>query len=324
MNWLRSLFFPPEASAHARGVDSLFLAITAVNVVFFLLIAGLVTYFAIRYRRRREGEKTSPVHENLKLELAWTLIPLMIVMGIFFWGFTLYLDGAVAPGDSMEIIVNAKRWVWQFEYPDGTRTLNEIHVPVNTNVRLVMTSEDVIHSFYLPTMRMKTDVLPNRYTDLWFRAEKPGVQQVFCAEYCGRGHSEMMAKVWVDTPEQYKKWVAEGDEQTRSLPLAELGRLVYQTKGCATCHSLDGTRGQGPSFKNVFGYPANFADGSSLVADENYIRESILLPQKRIVSGFEGIMPTFQGLLRERELQGVIAFVKSQSDKAAPQPATPR
>ena len=172
MNWLRSLLLPAEGSAHAHSVDTLFLSLTAMSIFFFLLISGLVIFFAIRYRRRREGEKTSPVHENVKLEVAWTVIPLFIVMGIFFWGFNLYLDGSVAPGDSMEITVNAKRWVWQFEYPDGTRTLNDIHVPVNTNVRLVMTSEDVIHSFYIPSMRVKMDVLPNRYTDLWFQADE--------------------------------------------------------------------------------------------------------------------------------------------------------
>jgi cytochrome c oxidase subunit 2 len=174
-----------------------------------------------------------------------------------------------------------------------------------------MHSEDVIHSFFVPTFRLKRDVLPGRYTELWFTATEPGVQQVFCAEYCGKGHSDMLAKIHVDTDEQYETFLREGDEQVRQMPLKDLGRLVYENKGCATCHSIDGTRGQGPSWLGSYGQVHQGTDGKGHLVDENYIRESILYPQAVIVQGYQPIMPTFQGLLREREILGVIEYIRS-------------
>jgi cytochrome c oxidase subunit 2 len=232
-------------------------------------------------------------------------------MMIFFWGFKGYIKAAVAPNDATEIVVTAKKWVWQFEYPDGTRTLNDLHVPLNKPVKLVMHSEDVIHSFFVPSFRLKRDVIPGRYTQLWFTATEPGVQQVFCAEYCGKGHSDMLAKIHVDTDEQYETFLREGDEQVRQMPLQELGRQVYENKGCATCHSIDGTRGQGPSWKGIYGQVHMGTDGKGHLVDENYIRESILYPQAVIVQGYQPIMPTFQGLLLEREILGAIEYIKS-------------
>jgi cytochrome c oxidase subunit 2 len=201
--------------------------------------------------------------------------------------------------------------VWEFEYPDGLRTLNEIHVPVNRPVRLVMRSEDVIHSFFVPTFRVKKDVLPGRYTELWFTATRPGRHQVLCTEYCGKGHSDMLALIHVDDDEAYQRWLIEGDESLKTMPLTELGQMVHENRGCATCHSLDGTRGQGPSWKGIFGTTHQMQDGSSVVVDENYLRESILEPQNKIVAGYEGIMPTYKGLLREREVLGVIEYIKN-------------
>jgi cytochrome c oxidase subunit 2 len=187
-----------------------------------------------------------------------------------------------------------------------------VHVPVGRPVRFVMQSEDVIHSFYVPAMRIKRDVLPGRYTELWFTPDTPGQYQIFCAEYCGKGHSDMLAKVFVDTPDQYDVFLREGDEEVRKMPLKELGQLVYENKGCATCHSLDGSRGQGPSFKGIFGHSVKGTDGKDYMVDENYIRQSILTPQAVVVQGFEPIMPTFQGLLRDREILAVIEFLKEQ------------
>jgi cytochrome c oxidase subunit 2 len=282
-----------------------------ISIFFFLLIAGLLAFFVVRYKRQRPNEVTPHITHNFFLEVTWSVLPLLIVIGIFFWGFHGYLRANIAPGESMEIQVNAKKWVWSFEYPDGTRTINEIHVPVNKPIKLVMTSEDVLHSFFVPNFRVKHDVVPGRYTEVWFQATVIGTHQVFCTEYCGKGHSDMLAKVIVDDQATYEKWLAEGDELMKTMPLPELGKLVYENKGCSTCHSLDGTRGQGPSWKGIYGQVHTMTDGQKITVDQNYIRESILEPQKHIVQGFEGIMPTFQGLLRERELQGAIAYIKS-------------
>jgi cytochrome c oxidase subunit 2 len=300
-----------QASTQAPNIDNLFMFISAVNTFFFVLICACIVIFVRRYRRRGPDEVTPHITHNQTLEIVWSVVPLIILIGIFFWGFHGYVTAQIAPANAIEIQVTGKKWVWQFEYPDGMRTLNSFHVPVNRPVRLVMNSEDVLHSFFIPAFRIKKDVLPVRYTEEWFQATKPGVYQILCTEYCGKGHSDMLARVFVDDEAQYATWLREGDEEIRKLPLKELGALVHENRGCATCHSLDGTRGQGPSWKGVFGTTRQFADGSSMVADENYIRQSILEPQTHIVQGYEGIMPTYKGLLRDREILGAIEFIKT-------------
>jgi cytochrome c oxidase subunit II len=214
----------------------------------------------------------------------------------------------------LEITVVAKKWVWQFEYPDGTRTLNEVHLPVNKPVRFIMTSEDVLHDFYVPEMRVKMDVIPNRYTELWFQPDKEGLFILTCAEYCGKGHSDMMGKVFVDNDEKYKKWVEEGGDEWKTMTPEQYGLLLYESKGCSTCHSLDGSpmAGGGPSWKGIFGATHKMVDGKEFKVDENYIRESIMNPGAKIVAGYENIMPVFQGLLREREINALVNFVKTR------------
>ena len=311
MNWLRSLLLPAQGSAYAGEYDTLFLFITLLSAFFFLLIAATTGWFVWRYRRAREQAPTSMVTQSLALELTWTLIPLAIVMGIFFWSLKQYVGASVAPGDAMEIQVTAKKWLWAFEYQNGTRTINEIHIPVGKPVKFVMSSEDVIHSFFVPSMRLKQDVLPNRYTELWFTPATTGMHTLLCAEYCGRSHSDMLGKIWVDDDATFQKWLEEGDESTRTMPLKDLGKMIYESRGCSTCHSMDGTRGDGPSLRNVFAHDIKLADGKTVIADANYIRESILQPQAKIVLGYEPIMPTFQGLLREREILALIEFIRS-------------
>jgi len=310
MNWFRDFLLPQGASTHVGEMDGLFMFITILTVFFFFFNGGLIFYAVRRWRRRSDREVTPHITHDTRLELVWSLIPLIVVMVIFFWGFRGYVKAWVAPNESMEIIVTGKKWVWEFEYPDGTRTLNDLHVPVNQPVKLVLTAEDVIHSFYIPEFRLKRDAIPGRYTELWFTATRPGVYQVFCTEYCGKGHSDMLARIFVDTPEQYETFLREGDEQVRKMPLKELGRLVYENKGCATCHSLDGTRGQGPSWKGIWAQKHRGADGKEYLVDADYIRQSILAPQAVIVQGYEPIMPTYQGLLREREILALIEFIK--------------
>jgi cytochrome c oxidase subunit 2 len=310
MTWFTTWVMPSQDSTLAPDIDNLFWFITAVNAFFFVLIAGLIVIFVKQYRRRSEHEVTPHITHNQKLEIAWSVIPLFILIAIFFWGFNGYVRAQIAPANAIEIQVRAKKWVWEFEYPDGMRTLNEFHVPLNHPVRLVMNSEDVIHSFFVPSFRVKMDVLPRRYTELWFQPTRAGIHQVFCTEYCGKGHSDMLAKIHVDDEAAYQKWLVEGDESMKTMPLPELGKITYENAGCATCHSLDGSRGQGPSWKGIFGRTHNFADGTTGVVDENYIRESILEPNAKVVQGYEPVMPTFKGLLRDRQVLGVIEFIK--------------
>lgn len=312
MSWLRSLMMPIQGTAYAREVDSLYMFLFWLSAFLFVGIASALGWFVWKYRRRGAASPTPAMTHNNKLEAVWTIGPLLILICIFFWGFHGYIEASVPPGDAMEIQVTAKKWLWQFEYPSGVRTINEVHIPVGKPVKFIMTSEDVIHSFFVPTARIKQDVLPNRYTELWFTPTEPGMHRLFCAEYCGKGHSDMLAKVWVDDEAKYKDWVENGGDEGKNMPLAEFGKLLYDSRGCATCHSLDGSSGQGPSFKGIFGHQVKFNDGKSATVDENYVRESMLQPQAKIVAGFEGIMPTFQGLLREREINALVEFIKAQ------------
>ncbi len=311
--WLRSLIVPVQGTAYAGEVDRLYFFLIGLTVFFFLLIAGLLTYFVIRYRRRSANDRTPGITHNNLLEFVWTFVPFVIVMVVFFWGFRTYMDAAVPPGDAMEVQVTAKKWVWQFEYPNGVRSLNELHVPLGKPVKLVMTSEDVIHSFYVPSFRIKQDVVPGTYTQLWFDPTVAGLHRLECAEYCGKGHSDMLGKIFVDDEKQYTDWMENGGDEGKNMPLAAFGELLYETRGCKTCHSLDGIRGDGPSFKGIYGHPVRLEGGASVTVDDNYIRESILEPQAKIVAGFEPIMPTFQGMLREREITALIAFIKSRN-----------
>jgi cytochrome c oxidase subunit II len=312
MEWLRVVQLPPQGNRYAAQVDDVYMIIWWISAAFFVMISGAIFYFVMKYRRRREGETTPHLSHHTGLEVLWTVLPTLIAIGIFVIGFIPYMDGQVAPGDAMEIQVIAKKWVWEFEYPNGIRTLNEIHVPAGKAVRLVMSSQDVLHSFFIPSMRVKQDVLPNRYTTVWFDAEQLGQHTVFCTEYCGRGHSDMVAKISVDDARTYQDWLETGglDE---NMPLSELGAILYKTRGCETCHSLDGSRRDGPSFKDLYGKTERMNDGTMIQVDENYVRESILVPGARVVATFEPIMPTFQGLLRERELNALVAFIKTQS-----------
>lgn len=312
MNWLRDMMLPIQGSTTAASVDNLFMFIVFLNIFFFILIAALIVMFVAKYRRKGPNDRVSQVTHNTALELTWSIVPLLILLVVFFWGFRDYMTATVAPGNAMEISITAEKWLWTFEYPNGMRSVGALYVPVNKPVRLIMQSKDVLHSFYVPGFRIKQDVLPNRYTDQWFEAKEPGIYQVQCTEYCGKGHSEMNAKIHVLTPAQYEDYLENGSPEERAMPAAELGKLLYTNVGCATCHSLDGTRGQGPSWKGIFGQEHAMSDGRKMLVDENYVRTSILQPQAMVVQGFEGIMPTYQGLLRDYQIKALIEFIKSQ------------
>jgi cytochrome c oxidase subunit 2 len=305
---------PPQGSAFAAEVDTVYMALFWLSAVLFLGIAGAAIGFAWRYRYK-PGRVTPHQTHNTTLEILWSVLPLLLCVGIFFWGLNGWMKYAVAPGEAMEVQITAKKWLWSFEYPDGSRTVNEIHVPVNKPVRFVMTSEDVIHDFFVPDMRVKHDIIPGRYTEVWFTPTVLGVHMVTCAEYCGKGHSDMHAKLSVDTDVEYAKFMETGGtewEDYKTKP-AEWGKLQWERKGCSTCHSIDGTKiaNGGPSWKGIWGKMEEMNDGKKYLVDQDYVYESMMQPQAKIVKGFEGIMPTFQGLLRPHEVQGLEAFIKS-------------
>jgi cytochrome c oxidase subunit II len=309
MEWLRRLILPPQGSAFAGELDTFYMFLVWLTVFFFVLIAGIVVYSVVKFRHKA-GDVTPHWTHNNMLEFVWTAIPTLIVMVIFFWGVKGYLEAEVAPGDAQEIQVTAKQWVWQFQYPDGTRAINEVHVRLNRPVKFLASSEDVLHDFFVPDMRVKHDVLPDRYVQVWFTPTVPGKHHIECAEYCGRGHSDMAATLYVDNDVDYQKWLDTGGVDP-NMPLDKLGAMLYENKGCSTCHSIDGSVGQGPSWKGVFGHQQQMSNGQTVMADENYVRESILTPSAKVVKGFDNIMPVFQGVLRPRELDALVAYIKT-------------
>ena len=307
-----SLYMPPANSTIAGDVDALFNFIFYTSVIIFVLVVSATAFFIFKYRQRGKRTLTSGVDNNVKLELLWTIIPTILVIIVFFWGFKTYLRMHVAPRDAIEIKVTGQKWFWTFDYPDGANTVNDLYVPEGKAVKLLLSSQDVIHSFFVPDFRMKMDVLPNRYTTAWFEAVKAGEFDIFCTEYCGKGHSEMLGKVKVLTDKDYQAWKEKASaEIPEGLSLEEAGKELYKSKACATCHSIDGTPGVAPSFLGIFGKRERLSDGSEVLVDENYIRESILNPQAKVVQGFQPVMPTFQGVLKDRQIDALIAYIKS-------------
>jgi cytochrome c oxidase subunit 2 len=299
--------WPDRASTAAGNVDALFVFLLIVSGLMTALIFAALIYFAARYRRRR-GVLAEQIEGSTPLELTWSIIPLFVFMVIFAWGAVVYFKGRTPPRDSTEVYVVAKQWMWKLEHAEGQREINELHVPVGRDVKLIMTSQDVIHSFYVPAFRMKQDVLPGRYTVAWFRATKPGTYHLFCAEYCGTQHSGMIGSIIVQEPAQYEAWMSGGT----TGPLSATGEKIFAELGCVTCHRAD-SQGRGPNLQGVFGKPVQLEDGRILTVDENYIRESILDPGAKVVKRFKPVMPTFQGLVSEEQLNALVAFVKSQS-----------
>jgi cytochrome c oxidase subunit II len=319
-------FAPEEASTVAGKVDALYLFLVVIAVFFSVLIAGLEIFFAIKYRRRSPDEFPPASTPSLKLEIAWTVIPFLIAMVIYVWGAKLYFDIYRNPNDALDVYVIAKQWMWRFQHPDGKREINELHVPVGRRVKLIMTSEDVIHSFYVPAFRVKTDVVPgkNRYITAWFEATKPGRYHLFCTEYCGTSHSGMIGWVDVMEPADYQVWLG-GGAGTGSL--AATGEQLFQQMACVTCHRSDGT-GRGPKLEGLFNSKVMLDNGNTVTADESYLRESILNPQAKIAAGYErpSDMPTFDTLLSEEQLLQLIAYIKSigsQSKTAEEEKRTP-
>ena len=305
-----SFWMPPQGSTTAAGVDWLFGFIFWICAVFFVGIVATMSYFVARYRRRPgvEAVKTA-THSNV-LEITWSVIPLLLVIVIFFLGFQVYLDMRTPPANAYEVQVSAQKWSWSFTYPNGYID-PDLHVPVDRAVRLVMQSEDVIHSFFVPAFRIKMDVVPGRYTKTWFRATDPGEYVIFCTEYCGTGHSDMLSTVVVHPPGEFENWLDEAANFLETLPPDEAGEKLFTARGCPQCHTVDGSAGIGPSLSGLYGSSHVLADGASVIVDENYVRESILEPQAKVSAGFEPVMPTYQGRLEDEEITAIIAYMKT-------------
>src|SRR5438552_218043 len=298
--------WPQRASTMAGNVDALYIFLLMVSGLMTLLISVCVVFFAAKFRHR-PGVQAEPIEGSTPLELTWSIIPMGVFLVIFFWGAVVFFQERTPPRDATEVYVVAKQWMWKLEHAEGQREINELHVPVGRDVKMIMTSQDAIHSFYVPAFRIKQDVLPGRYTVAWFRATKPGTYHLFCAEYCGTQHSGMIGQVVVLEPAQYQAWLSGGGA---AGSMASNGQNIFLQLGCSTCHRSD-TQGRGPNLVGLFGKPVQLEDGRVVTADENYVRESVLTPGAKVVSGFKPIMPVFQGLVSEEQLNGLVAYVKS-------------
>jgi cytochrome c oxidase subunit 2 len=298
--------FPPQASTVAGRVDALYFFLIGISTFFSLLIGTLLVVFVVRFRRRRAGELPRPIHGSLVLELTWTVIPLTIALGTFVWSADVFVSSRRVPPGAMEVYVVGKRWMWKTQHVTGQREINELHVPVGVPVKLTMTSEDVIHSFFIPAFRTKQDVIPGRYTTIWFQATKTGEFHLFCAEYCGTKHSQMIGSIHVMEPGAFQTWLAGG---AAGSPAQE-GEKLFQSFACITCHRAD-SQGRGPRLEGLFGRTVRLQNGQTLVADADYIRESILNPTAKVVEGYQPIMPTFQGLVTEESVMQLIAYIQS-------------
>jgi cytochrome c oxidase subunit II len=305
--WSSIPLFPERASTMAGRVDALYFFLLGIAAFFSLLIAGLIVYYAVKYRRRSPDAVGANIHGGLALEIAWSVVPLIITMVIFVWGASVFFAMSRPPDETLNIYVVGKQWMWKFQHLDGQREINELHVPVGRAVKLIMTSEDVIHDVFVPAFRVKADVLPGRYTHLWFLPTKPGRYHLFCAEYCGTKHSGMTGEVVVMEPTEYQVWLSGGTSQGS---LASAGEKLFQDLACNTCHRAD-SHGRGPVLQGLFGTTQTLLNGETALVDEAYVRESILNPSARITTGYQPIMPAFQGLVSEEQLLELIEYVKS-------------
>ncbi len=299
--------FPEQASSVAPRVDAVYFYLLGVATFFTLLILFAIVFLALYYRRSAKRNRVRS-HSGMvwMLEATWIGIPFALAMVMFAWGADVYFQIEVPPADALEIQVVGKQWMWKTQHPQGRREINELHIPVGRPVRLRMISEDVIHSFYVPAFRVKQDVLPGRYTSLWFEATKPGKYYLFCAEYCGTDHAKMSGHVYALKPADYAQWLAGGSDE----PPASAGEQLFNRFRCQTCH-FQGPDARCPTLENLFGSNVRLADGRTVTADEAYLRESIMDPTAKVVAGFQPVMPTYQGQLTEEQTFQLIQYIKS-------------
>jgi len=335
----RMLFLPEQASDYARSVDHLHYFVIITTMVAAAGVFGTALWFFVRYRRRSEDESTPHVSPRAIHEVIFIGVPLAFFLLWFAIGYPLFVTLHSPPKDAMDVYVQGKKWMWKFAYPGGPSSLDVLRVPAGRPVRLLITSRDVIHSVFIPALRLKQDALPGRYTDAWFQADKPGTYQMFCAEFCGVGHSAMLAEVVVMPAPEFDAWMAQqrrgiaGAQDSSPVPLERVragsnlvqeGERVAAEQGCLKCHSLDGTRHIGPTWVNLYGRAEKLQTGKTVVADEAYLTKSMMDPGADIVAGYQNVMPTYQGKLAPPEAAAIIEYIKSLRTLAArPGPSEP-
>jgi len=307
--------YPEQASNFAPHVDSLMLFIITVCLFFAVSVTIAIVWFFFRYHRKKENEVGVPLHGDSRLETLWIIVPLILAMVMFGWGAVIYVDYRHMPQDTLDIYMIGKQWMWKAQQPNGIREINELHLPLGRNVRIILASEDVIHDFYVPAFRVKMDVVPGHYNTMWFRPTKPGRYHFFCSQYCGTNHAVMGGWVYVMEPSDYAAWLA-GASGGEANPVAA-GEKLFTEKACSTCHVPNGS-GRAPSLNGLYGARVLLADGSVVEADDAYIRESILQPAAKIVAGYQPLMPTFQGLLTEEQVIVLTAYIKSLQSQPVP------
>jgi cytochrome c oxidase subunit II len=307
----KTFWLPERASTFAELVDPAFNLYYWVSLFFFTLITVLIVVFVAKYMRKRPDQMAeSQLTHSTVLETLWTGVPLVLVMVFFVIGMKGYLHMRIAPGNAMIVNVTGQKWSWSYRYPQGFVT-DTLVVPVHQPVKLVMTSSDVLHSYFVPAFRQKADVIPNRYHSMWFEATKVGNYPVQCTQYCGTNHSYMLSTVKVVEKDQYSEWLAVAADPSKGKTLEQYGQELYTKRGCNACHSIDGSKMQGPTWKGIWNQPVKLADGSSVTVDENFIRQSILEPNASIVAGYPPIMPTYKGILGDKEIESIIAYIQS-------------
>jgi cytochrome c oxidase subunit 2 len=311
--------FPDSASTMAPRVDALYFFLIGISAFFTLLIAGLILRYAVKYRRRSPAAVGARVTGGTVLEIVWSVIPLFIVLVIFLWGASVFFAMTRPPAETLNVYVVGKHWMWKVQHLNGQREINELHVPVGIPVKLIMTSEDVIHDVFVPAFRVKADVVPGRYTSMWFQSTKPGSYHLFCAEYCGTRHSGMIGRVVVMEPNDFQRWLASGQAEGS---LASEGGKLFADLACNTCHRPD-AQGRAPVLEGLFGKTVGLEGGGTALVDEAYLREAIVNPAARITAGFQPIMPTYQGVLNEEGLLALIEYVKSLQNRPQAPPVRP-
>ena len=301
---------PDQASSFAQEIDTFYLLLWVLTVVLSIGVAAAAAFLMWRYKRRSAGEIPEHIHGALLLELSWSIIPFLISMVIFAWGAKLYYQLGTAPVDSLEIYVTGKQWMWRAQHQNGVREINELHLPLGRAIKMTMTSEDVLHAYYIPAFRTKADVVPGRYTSTWFKPTQTGEFHLFCAEYCGTQHSGMIGKVYVMEEKEYQAWLTAGGGLTYGMTPAKSGEKLAATLGCAACHKPD-SNGRGPAWVGIYNTPQKLTNGTSVIADGTYIRESILNPRAKVLAGYGTLMATYQGQVSEEQILDIIAYIKS-------------